>query len=425
MTPTRPQLNEWQLWTSRDSGTQLDKAMDRLGELLSGLLHDIDGMDLNGSWTGDAQRAAFDRAVRVCDNANRMRDIGGRLATAARAAANELEFPRDQVLQLASGAGSDGFSVSDDWQVVLSEDSSSFGDPESSVSAADLYRWQEQITQAYNEFTDIDRRIAQRVAEMASELPTPADTSSPGVPSPNPAPPSDGGQGPHGSQPTYSRGDDLLFSELVKKAADAAELSGWTHAAKNLRHYLDNSGVESRVDPDEIQRDVPKVQQTTNELVSAEVNRISTHAASDGTYGVPVPFQSDWTGVYIGPEDSKDWFYAMGGIEQSVTGIATVYPPSTPGAEPTVTVDYQTHVFDRYNWDGTKTTTFDIPGTDGVTISDERMGSLHTAGLAQEFDISGSGSTFHYDGPVVPNNSTLDLPSAPDSRNGQRSDPER
>lgn len=425
MTPTRPQLNAWQLWTSRDSGTQLDKTLDRLGELLDVLLRDIDSMDLNGSWTGDAQRAAFDRAVRVSDDANRIRDIGGRLAAAARASADELEFPRARVLQLASGAGSDGFSVSHDWQVVLLEDSSSHSDPKYSVSAVDLDRWQEQITQACNELEDTDRRVAQRVTELAAELPSPSATDSADIPSPKPAPPSDSGQGPHGSQPLYSRGDDLLFSELVKKAADAAELSGWTHAANNLRHYLDNSGVESTVDPDEIQRDVPKVQQTTNELVSAEVNRISTHAAAAGTYGVPVPFQSDWTGVYIGPEDGKDWFYAMGGIEQSVTGIATVYPPSTPGAEPTVTVDYQTHVFDRYNWDGTKTTTFDIPGTDGVTISDGRMGSLHTAGLAQEFDISGSGSTFHYDGPVVPDNNILDLPSAPDSRNGQRSDPER
>jgi hypothetical protein len=137
-----------------------------------------------------------------------------------------------------------------------------------------------------------------------------------------------------------------------------------------------------------------------------------------------VQFQSDWNGPYIGPEDSKDWFYAMGGIQQSVTGVVTVHPPTEPGGEPTVTVDYQTHVFDRYNWDGNKTTTFDVPGTDGVTISDERMGALHTAGLAKEYNISGSGSVHHYEG-ALPSNAPLDLPSAPDNRDGTRSDPGR
>ncbi|WP_102145414.1 hypothetical protein [Mycobacterium hubeiense] len=257
------------------------------------------------------------------------------------------------------------------------------------------------------------------------QSPHSGDTNeSPKIPGPKPAPPPDSGQAPHGSQPWYSRGDDVLFEKLAENAADAAEAQGWTHAARNLRHYLGNSGDDLTVNPDEIMRDVPQIQQTTDDLVNSEVQRIAAEAATTGNYGNPVQFQTDWTGPYIGPEDSKDWFYAMGGIQQSVSGVVTVHPPAVPGGEPTVTVDYQTHVFDRYNWDGNKTTTFDVPGTDGVTISDKRMGALHTAGLAQEYNISGSGSVFHYEG-ALPSNAPLDLPSAPDNRDGTRTDPGR
>lgn len=244
------------------------------------------------------------------------------------------------------------------------------------------------------------------------------------IPGPKPPPEPDDGQAPHGSQPWYSRADDLAFKELAEKAADAAEARGWTNAARHLRHYLENSGEDLVIDPDQLQRDVPKIQQQTDTIVNAEVQRIAAEAAATGNYGTPVPFQSEWKGPYIRQEDNPDWFYAMGGIQQSVTGVVTVQPPTVPGGEPTVSVDYQTHIFDRYNWDGTKSTTIPIPGTDGITITDARMGALHTAGIAQEYNITGTGSVFHYDG-TVPSNAPLNLPSAPDNRDGTRSDPGR
>ncbi|MGW1513094.1 hypothetical protein [Streptomyces sp. NPDC002394] len=48
---------------------------------------------------------------------------------------------------------------------------------------------------------------------------------------------------------------------------------------------------------------------------------------------------------------------------------------------------------DRYNWDHNKETKF--PG--GIVIPDDEMGRLHKVGIAQEFDMRGSSSTFSHD----------------------------
>ncbi|MFE4690340.1 hypothetical protein ACFRH6_09825 [Streptomyces sp. NPDC056749] len=64
--------------------------------------------------------------------------------------------------------------------------------------------------------------------------------------------------------------------------------------------------------------------------------------------------------------------------------MVTVSPGD--GGKPQVSLDYQVNVWDRYNWDSGKSTTF--PG--GVTIPDDDMGRLHKGGFAQEFDLRGS-----------------------------------
>ncbi|MGH8910097.1 MAG: hypothetical protein ACRD0K_27275 [Egibacteraceae bacterium] len=69
------------------------------------------------------------------------------------------------------------------------------------------------------------------------------------IPGPPPNPPTDPGAGPHGADPWYSRGDDLIVKELARSAATWADAIGWTHASPHLRHYLDNSGADVTVNP--------------------------------------------------------------------------------------------------------------------------------------------------------------------------------
>jgi hypothetical protein len=110
----------------------------------------------------------------------------------------------------------------------------------------------------------------------------------------------------------------------------------------------------------------------------------------------------------------------MGGVQYSVTGVATVHPPEQPGGEPHIEMDYKTHVFDRYNWDGGKETEIGP-----VTITDDSMAEMHRAGVAQEYNISGSTDTKHYAGTVPPPGQRPELPAPPDNRDGTRTDPGR
>ena len=83
-------------------------------------------------------------------------------------------------------------------------------------------------------------------------------------------------------------------------------------------------------------------------------------------------------------------------------------------------MDYETHVFDRYNWDHGKATEFGP-----VTIPDDQMAEMHRAGVAQEYDITGSTDPKHFDGAVPRSDQQPDLPKPPDNRDGTRTDPGR
>ena len=73
----------------------------------------------------------------------------------------------------------------------------------------------------------------------------------------------------------------------------------------------------------------------------------------------------------------------MGGFSFSQTAAVSVVPDSD--GRPVVQIDSKLHIFDRYNWDAGKSVTIGP-----FEVKDEQLGSLHEAGLAQEFLIEGS-----------------------------------
>lgn len=167
-------------------------------------------------------------------------------------------------------------------------------------------------------------------------------------------------------------------------------------------------------------RDVDSFRGEVDRTTAAEMRRLATEAEANGTYGQPVQFSSNWQGHYIRSTDNKDWYYAMGGVQYSVTGVATVHAPDQPGGEPRIEMDYKTHVSDRYNWDGGKQTEIGP-----FTITDESMAEMHRAGVAQEFNMSGSTDAKHYAGTVPSPGSQPNIPQPPDNRDGTRTDPGR
>ncbi|WP_166027607.1 hypothetical protein [Streptomyces chilikensis] len=166
-------------------------------------------------------------------------------------------------------------------------------------------------------------------------------------------------------------------------------------ASRNMLHYLDGTGETLSLDVDrmlhddggfrkEIEQDhLAAHQDAWRQQALEEFHR----AGGDKT--VVVPVESDAKHRTL---QSDEWFHAVGSHAQNVSGMVIV-TPGADGGPPKVSLDYQVNVWDRYNWDQGKATTF--PG--GVTIEDKDMGRLHRVGIAREFDMRGSNASYTHD----------------------------
>lgn len=202
------------------------------------------------------------------------------------------------------------------------------------------------------------------------------------IPDPPAWQPSDPGAGPHGSK---SPGVKDRATDAAAEAAANALAATWPHASRNLLHFLGNSGDPLRQDVDALRTDVPQFAATADATRDFAVQLALAKAKASGATGpVTVPISTPWNGFYIKQGMSADWFYALGGIQYSVVGTVTAYPPDTPGGPWRYEATTKTVIRDQYNWDGGKST--DIGP---INITDEQLAELHRKGLAQEFTATG------------------------------------
>lgn len=430
--PTYGDARSWQA-APLDEAEQLLKSCT---DTLLTLADELTATTKPAGWHGSAADAATVERESVSDQLEHV--VAGMSATrsALMAAADRVTDLRTMITETEGLAQAHRFSIDD--KGTVADGGVSPDTPPEQVPDVEKERVRvkaeidDRITQVTKFAVDIDNSLADVLDKVArgeiddGGATTLADAAAAGlgqkprIPGPPPDPPTDAGAGEHGSDPWYTRFDDLIMRDLAGTAADAAEGIGWTHAAAHLRHYLGNSGDPVTVNPDEMMRDVDGFRTQVDKTTAAEMRRLADEAATNGTYGKPIQFGTGWKGHYIGPDAGKDWFYAMGGVQYAVSGVATVHPPDQPGGQPRVEMEYKTHVFDRYNWDGGKSTEIGP-----VTITDEKMAEMHRAGVAQEYNISGSTDTKHYNGTVPPAGQQPDLPKPPDNRDGDRSDPGR
>ncbi|MEU0403112.1 hypothetical protein ABZ318_23320 [Streptomyces sp. NPDC006197] len=187
---------------------------------------------------------------------------------------------------------------------------------------------------------------------------------------------------------------DLWFHARTLAIATAGDAAGENAASRNMLHYLHASGEPLNLDVDRILHDDPRFR------AEIEANHIADNqeawrkqaldafAKAGGDKTVVIPVESDHEGTDF---KNDEWYHAVGAHEQNISGMVTVRPGAD--GKPTVSLDYQVNVWDRYNWDKGKSTTF--PG--GIVIPDDEMGRLHKVGFAQEFDMRGSSSAFNHD----------------------------
>jgi len=213
------------------------------------------------------------------------------------------------------------------------------------------------------------------------------------IPPPPPPPYIDrGAAGSFGQDSDWSTLDDGVSETKWRTIADGAEVAGRTDAARHMNHFLDGTGGDLLLDADRILRDAPELQHDVEEAVAGQVAQI----ARSGRVGTAVPFGTAWAGHAF---EDDNWFAAIGNVQYSVTGVATVHPPSAPGGQPTVDVDYRVHLYDRYNWDEG-----DDPATPGFEPANRRSRPTSVGPWATSRTPSSRSCT----GPASPANTTCE-----------------
>jgi Putative peptidoglycan binding domain len=185
---------------------------------------------------------------------------------------------------------------------------------------------------------------------------------------------SDPGAGPWNSRP----------KEMVTRAQMAsiiailpvAHVAIGDDAVKHLWHYLGNSGRPLEIDAAGMVREVP----SAGDLYRQEVSQAKSFVEKLGVGRHQITSRKMNHGYNL-QRESRNWFFAVGGY--SAWGKGTVEIVAAPIDQ--ITLDFEYHVYDRYNWDKNKSVKIN-----GITVTDHFMGEFHRQGLAQEYDEVGS-----------------------------------
>jgi hypothetical protein len=157
-----------------------------------------------------------------------------------------------------------------------------------------------------------------------------------------------------------------------------------------MEHYLNNTGKDYTIDLEDMIASVP----TAKRAMIAEFRQAQNFIAGlpNGTH-----YFTSRAGesAYNYKGESADWFFAIGGYTYWGKGVAKI-SAGTTGRR--FEVDFEYHVYDRYNWDGGKKVTIG-----GIDVTDEFMGEFHRQGLAKEFDCHGKiARRFTWEGAATP-----------------------
>ncbi len=188
------------------------------------------------------------------------------------------------------------------------------------------------------------------------------------------------GSGPHNVRTAIAEDREihLIFRGVAAGASWAwfARLVGLgnfnnlPNASRHMDHYLDNSGKPLTIDMNEFMK-VPSVKKTVDLAVEDAKKAIAQYRKSNENIPPNTLISGPRRSQRILRDESRDWFFAVGDYRYWWQA-----DPST--GEITV------QIRDQYNWDQGK----DVNILD-VTIKDEVLGSLHQAGLAQEYQVKG------------------------------------
>lgn len=169
--------------------------------------------------------------------------------------------------------------------------------------------------------------------------------------------------------------DRQVYNQLNNVAAYFAVMKGWPTAAGLVQHYLDGSGKPVEVEPQQMMNDIPAFRKDVDGTLENDVRK-----RGDG------PFTTEWSSTAPNPADgdrSMEWYYALNHFQYRLVG-------EKQGDE----IKYHVEVQKRYDWgipsEHRATVSGGGPGPMGMDLEQADIAHLHTSGMAQDFDVSGS-----------------------------------
>ncbi|QSE93862.1 hypothetical protein JWS13_37315 [Rhodococcus pseudokoreensis] len=175
MIPRRSQLH---VWNPRDltlAGEEIGRTAEDTRSRAEDVYRVVADLGLHDDWRGPSQAAAEQRANTERTEFRRLADDLEDLSTALVGGADRLGHARDYVATVIDKAATDGFTVSDDWQIVSQPRTMS--DAEAAEHADLMEYWRSQLDGALTELDNADRDMATAIRDALGAVAASAPAS--------------------------------------------------------------------------------------------------------------------------------------------------------------------------------------------------------------------------------------------------------
>ncbi|WP_009474414.1 WXG100 family type VII secretion target [Rhodococcus sp. JVH1] len=163
MIPRRSQLHVWNPQDLTLAGEEIGRTADDTRSRADDVQRAVADLGRHDDWRGPAQAAAEQRANSECTEIRRLADDLEDLSNALAGGADRLGHARDYVATVIDKAATDGFTVSDDWQIVSPPKTMS--ETEAAERAELMEYWRSQLGGALTELDTADRDMATAIRD--------------------------------------------------------------------------------------------------------------------------------------------------------------------------------------------------------------------------------------------------------------------
>lgn len=175
MIPPRSQLHVWNPQDLRSAGEEIGRTAEDTRSRAEDVYRVVADLGLHDDWRGPSQAAAEQRANTERTEFRRLADDLEDLSTALVGGADRLGHARDYVAAVIDKAATDGFTVSDDWQIVSQPKTRS--DAEAAEHADLMEYWRSQLDGALTELDNADRDMATAIRDALGAVAASAPAS--------------------------------------------------------------------------------------------------------------------------------------------------------------------------------------------------------------------------------------------------------